>query len=75
LVSKIKIIYDLLCWIQKKLKKDIETEARTEPVGNYQIFKEEELRSASNQEMDTPGEIDGYRLFQRSLDHSYPQLQ
>ena len=65
----------MLCWIQKKLKKDIETEARTEPVGNYQIVKEEELRSASNQEMDTPGEIDGYILFQRSLDHSYPQLQ
>ena len=65
----------MICSARYRTKKDIETEARTEPVGNYQIVKEEELRSASNQEMDTPGEIDGYRLFQRSLDHSYPQLQ
>ena len=50
-------------------KKDIEIEATTEPVGNYQISAEEELQSASNQKVDTPGEIDGYTEYFISVDY------
>ena len=56
MVSKI-IYYLCFAYLDTEEKKtDIEIEAIMEPVGDAQIVAEEEIRSVSNQIMDTRGE-------------------